>query len=196
MFHLWWTELGRKWTWPTHWRASSSHIFIVRMDNRFVNENLPYIFVDRLVATWRMDKKCVENGSCLRGGKTVSWSTSKLSGKFSNCSSSVCRAHKRNVGNVVFYYTGFDSLARFVGGARILSESIHHACLSSEQPGSFFWRVSLRCWPPPPHTLEISLDFPIPCVIPCLSWRTFSFTRVDFTLEQTIQQSKRSELSI
>ena len=62
MFHFSSTELGRKWTWPTPWRAATSHIFFVRMDNQFANENLPHIFVDRLVATWLIDKKYVENG--------------------------------------------------------------------------------------------------------------------------------------
>ena len=34
------------------WPATSCHIFFVRMDNQFANENLPDIFVDHLVATW------------------------------------------------------------------------------------------------------------------------------------------------
>jgi hypothetical protein len=89
-----------------------------------------------------------------RGGKAVSWSTSKLSGKFSNCSSSVWRAHKPNAGNVVCYYTGVDSLARFVGGACILSECIHHACLSANSPEVSSDVCHYIVHPPPP------LNFP------------------------------------
>jgi len=43
MFHFSSTELGREWTWFTPWRAASLHIFFVRMDNQFANENLPDI---------------------------------------------------------------------------------------------------------------------------------------------------------
>ena len=66
MFHFSASELRRRWTWRTRWRAASCHIFFVRMDNQFANEKLPDIFVDHLVATWLMDKKCAEIGMSVR----------------------------------------------------------------------------------------------------------------------------------
>ena len=38
------TELGRKLTWPSPWRAAICHIFFVRTDSQFANENSLDIF--------------------------------------------------------------------------------------------------------------------------------------------------------
>ena len=53
------TELGRSWTWSAPWNATSSHIFLLRMDNQFANENFTEIFVRHFATTWLMYKKCV-----------------------------------------------------------------------------------------------------------------------------------------
>ena len=52
-------ELGRCWTRSAPWNATSCHIFLLRMDNQFVNENFTEIFVRHFAAMWFVYKKSV-----------------------------------------------------------------------------------------------------------------------------------------
>ena len=52
------TGLGCSWTWSAPWNATSCHIFLLRMDNQFANENFTEIFVHHFAATWLVYKKC------------------------------------------------------------------------------------------------------------------------------------------
>ena len=53
------TELGYNRTWSAPWNATSCHIFFLRMDNQFANENFTEIFVCHFAATWLVYKKCI-----------------------------------------------------------------------------------------------------------------------------------------
>ena len=50
---------GMQLDWSAPWNATSCHIFLLRMDNQFVNENLTEIFVCHFATTWLVYKKCV-----------------------------------------------------------------------------------------------------------------------------------------
>ena len=52
-------ELGRCWTCSAPWNATSCHIFLLRMDNQFVNKNFMEIFVHHFAAMWFVYKKSV-----------------------------------------------------------------------------------------------------------------------------------------